>query len=217
MRSRLLSTLSGLALLVALPLLAATPPSAEQVKAWAPAEQAAMGITVNKLVPVTLLGGEQAYLASVSYQEAARNYWAGYLLVRPALQQARALEEFGGQYNQITPLEPYIESQTVVVIGAAGSGQGSVESSYSVVTFDGWTARSLYSVSESDNSGNCGAMVETYCKGNNVFINALSGPVTAGKLGLVISDVSYSSPDLETTAAKFSHETQIVFIDRPQR
>lgn len=217
MRSALLPTLSGLSLLAALPVLAATPPTVEQVKAWTPAEQAAMGVNINKLVPITLLGGEQAYLASVSYSEAPRNYWAGYLLIRPALQQARPLDEFGGQYNEITPLEPYAESQKVVLIGAAGSGQGTSESSYSVVTFSGWAPKSLYSASGSDNSGMCGQMSETYCKGNNVFINALTGPVPVGKLGLVVTDVSYSSPDLETTPAKFTHETQVIIIDKPQR
>lgn len=217
MRSPLLPTLSGIALLVALPVIAAAPPTVEQVKAWAPAEQVAMAITVNKLVPISLIGGELAYLASVNYEEAGRNFWAGYLLVRPVLQQARALVEFGGQYNEITPLEPYAESQKIVLIGGAGSGQGIVESSYSVVAFDGWTAKSLYSVSESDNSGNCGEAMKTDCKGNDVFINTLRGPVPAGKLGLVVTDVSYSSPDLETTAAKFSHKTQVLFIDNPHR
>lgn len=217
MRSPLFSILYGLTLLIALPVMAAVPPTVEQIKAWAPAEQVALGITVNKLVPVTLIGGERAYLASVNYEEAGRNFWAGYLLVRPVLQQARALEEFGGQYNEITLLEPYAENQEVVIIGGAGSGQGIVERSYSVVAFEGWTVKSLYSVSESDNSGNCGEVMKTYCKGNDVFINTLSGPLPAGTLGLVVTDVSYSSPDLETTAAKFSHETKVLFIDNPHQ
>jgi hypothetical protein len=176
-----------------------------------------MGVTINKLVPVTIAGGEQAYLASVDYKESSRNGWAGYLLVRPLLKQARALDEFGGQYNDITPLDRYSPSQSALIIGASGSGQGTSESTYSLVAFDGWATKSLYSVTESDNSGSCGAYVERYCKGNNVFINVLSTPAPAGKLALAITNVSYSSPDLETVAPVISQEVQVVFVDDPRR
>lgn len=217
MRSTLLPALVNTLLLVALPTSAATPPTFEHLKAWAPAEQVALGISVNDLVPVTLLGGEQAYLASVSYQKAPRNFWAGYLLVRPRLQRARALEDFGGHYNEITPLEPSSESQRVVLVGSAASGQGYSERIYSVVTFDGWNAKSLYRVSESDNSGHCGQLAETHCKGNTVFINVLTEGVPADKLALVVTDVHYSSPDFETTAARFTHYTKVVLLPKPQR
>jgi hypothetical protein len=215
MGSSLRCLISAVALLASLPALADTPPSHEQVKAWAPAEQKAMGITVETLVPVTLAGKEQAYLAGVSYEEAARNFWAGYLLVRPKLKQARALEEFGGQYNGIQLLGDPGPEQSLVLIGSASSGQGIMEKTYAVVRFDGWTAKTLYSAAEEDNSGNCGADMEVYCKGNDVFINALSVPAPAGKLALAVTQVSYSSPDLETTPAKITQEVQVVFVDKP--
>ncbi|VVN89104.1 hypothetical protein PS710_01734 [Pseudomonas fluorescens] len=217
MRSSLLSVLSALGLLITLPAFASSPPSIDQIKAWTPVDQSAMGITVNKLVPVTLKGDEQAYLASVSYAESARNGWAGYILVRPSLKQARALEEFGGQYNEITPVNSYSPSQSALIIGASASGQGSSESTYSLVVFDGWNAKTLYSVSESDNSGQCGPEIETYCKGNNAFINVLSIPAPTGKLALAITNISYSSPDLAAGKPKISQEIQVVFVENPHQ
>lgn len=217
MRPSLFLTLPAIGLLVSLPALAATPPSIEEILAWVPADKVVMGITIDQLVPVTVVGGEQAYLASVSYKEAARNGWAGYLLVRPLLKQARALDEFGGQYNGITPLDTYSPSQSALVIGTAGSGQGTSGSTYSLVEFDGWTVNTIYSVSESDNSGSCGADVEKYCKGNNVFINVLSTPAPTGKLAIAITNISYSSPDLDTVKPVISQEVQVVFVDDPRR
>lgn len=216
MRKLSCSILTGLGLLMSLSAFSSDAPSVAQIKSWAPPEQAAMGISVERLVPVTLRGGEQAYLASVSYKESMRNGWAGYLLVRPLLKQARSLDEFGGQYNGITPLNSYESSHSAVIIGASASGQGTSESSYSLVSFDGWTVKSLYSASESDNSGSCGVYSELYCKGNNVFINALTIPAPVGKLAIAVTNISYSSPDLETTEAKISKDTKIVFVEDPR-
>lgn len=217
MRKFSCSILTGFGLLMSLSAFSSEAPSVAQIKSWAPPEQAAMGISVDLLVPVTLRGGEQAYLASVSYKESMRNGWAGYLLVRPLLKQARSLDEFGGQYNGITPLNSYEPSQSAVIIGTSASGQGTSESSYSLVAFDGWDVKSLYSASESDNSGSCGMYSERYCKGNNVFINALTIPAPVGKLAIAVTNVSYSSPDLETTEAKISNDIKIVFVEDPRR
>lgn len=194
-----------------------TPPSSTQIAAWSPEEINEMGPTIERLLPVTLKGGEQAYLASVSYENAGRNFWAGYLLVRPHIGEARPLEEFGGQYNQIRTLDDYSDSHSAVIIGGAGSGQGSSESSYALVVFDGWSPRILFSTSESDNSGNCGAYVERDCEGNDVFINVFEGDSTSKRIGLAVTNVKYHSPDLETTPYQYSHESQLVFVENPNR
>ncbi len=194
-----------------------TPPSSTQIAAWSPEEVNEMGPTIERLLPVTLKGGEQAYLASVSYENAGRNFWAGYLLVRPHIGEARPLEEFGGQYNQIRTLDDYSDSHSAVIIGGAGSGQGSSQSSYALVVFDGWSPRILFSTSESDNSGNCGAYVERDCEGNDVFINVFEGDSTSKRIGLAVTNVKYRSPDLETTPYQYSHESQLVFVENPNR
>lgn len=192
-----------------------TPPSSTQIAAWSPEEINEQGPTIEKLLPVRLKGGEQAYLASVSYENAGRNFWAGYLLVRPEIGEARPLEEFGGQYNQIRTLDDYSDSHSAVIIGGAGSGQGSSEASYALVVFDGWSPKTLFTASESDNSGNCGAYVERDCEGNDVFINVFEGDSTSKRIGLAVTNVKYRSPDPETTPYEYSHESQLVFVENP--
>ncbi|AEB58447.1 hypothetical protein [Ectopseudomonas mendocina] len=194
-----------------------TPPSPTQIAAWSPEEINEMGPSIDKLLPITLKGGEQAYLASVSYENAGRNFWAGYLLVRPQIGEARPLDEFGGQYNQIRTLDEYSTSHSAVIIGGAGSGQGTSESSYSLVVFDGWAVKTLFSASESDNSGNCGAYVERDCSGNRVFINVFEGDANSKRVGLLVSNLQYSSPDIEATPYEYSQETEILFLDNPNQ
>lgn len=203
-----------LALSLSLPVLAATAPSASQITAWAPAEVQQMGVQVENVVPVALPNREQAYLASVSYENAGRNFQAGYLLVRPALKQARALEGFGGQYNKIRLLDDYGSSQSVVIIGGAGSGQGTSAGSYSLVAFEGWEPRTLYSAGEQDNSGNCGPEVQRECAGNRVFLNVFSVDGPGGKIGIVVTDVKYTSADMDSPD-KYSQESQLVFVEHP--
>ena len=217
MRTYQKSFFASIALFASLPSYSADAPSVAEIQAWAPPQHAAMGISVNKIVPVTLRGGEQAFLASVTYEESMRNGWAGYLLVRPSLKEARDLEEFGGQYNGITPINSYEPSQRAVIIGTSTSGQGHSSSTYTLASFDGWSVKPLYSASESDNSGNCGEYVERYCKGNNVFINVLSIPAPAGQLPIAITDITYSSPDLNKFAPTITNTTEVVFVEEIPR
>ena len=191
-----------------------TPPSVEQINEWSSSAINDLGPQVVNVVPVTLKGGEQAFLAAVEYQRAGRNFWAGYLLVRPSLREARALDEFGGQYNGIQLVDPHLPSQSAVIMGRATSGQGISESSYSVVVFDGWTAESLYTVEESDNSGECGAVVGRKCSGNRVFLNVFSGLADGPSIGLVATSVRYSSPDIEITPYTYRVESELVFLER---
>ena len=190
------------------------PPAPEEINAWSSSAINDLGPEVVNMVPVTLKSGEQAYLAAVEYQHAGRNFWAGYLLVRPSLSEARALDEFGGQYNGIQIVDPHLPSQSAVIVGSSASGQGTSESSYSVVVFDGWTAESLYTVEESDNSGECGAVVGRNCSGNRVFLNVFSGLADGPSIGLVATNVRYSSPDIETTPYTYSVESELVFLER---
>jgi len=160
----------------------AAAPSVEQIVRWLPADQA---VEVEQIQPLTLIDGEQAYLASVSFPDAGRNFWAGYVLVRPALQQAQVLEGYGGQYNGVI-----LSGDLPVIIGGAGSGQGVVEASYSAVVFDGWQPVEMYRVEESDNSGNCGE--GTACEGKRVFLNFVQVG-GSDSLRLSVTEVSYSS------------------------
>lgn len=192
-----------------------TAPSATQISAWLPTEINEQEPSIAELVPITLKGGEQAYLASVAYANAGRNFWAGYLLVRPDLGEARQLEEFGAQYNQIRRLDDYSSSHSALIIGGSGSGQGTSASSYSVVTFDGWKVSDLLTVHESDNSGNCGADVDRDCEGNKVFLNPFAGTGNSKHIGIAITDVQYASPDPETTSYEYKHTSRIVFLENP--
>lgn len=215
MRLLLIATL---AISISLPLSAAPlMPTIKQIAGWSTDEINEMAPTVEKMVPVTLRGGEQAYLASVTYGNAGRNFWAGYLLIRPHMGQVRNLEEFGGQYNQIRLLDDYSASHSAVIIGSASSGQGVSEKNYSLIVFEGWSTKVLYQAEASDNSGNCGAFIERYCVGNNVFINILEEASSSKRLALVVTNVKYTSPDIETTPYQYSHGSEIVFLDNPNQ
>ena len=56
----------------------------------------AKAIVIDHTQAVTLLSGELAYLSGVSFENAGRNFWAGYILTRPELKQSQILTAFGG-------------------------------------------------------------------------------------------------------------------------
>lgn len=58
-------------------------------------------IMIDYMKEVRLLSGELAYLSGVTFENAGRNFWGGYILTRPKLKQSRILE-FGGQTNDFT-------------------------------------------------------------------------------------------------------------------
>jgi len=178
----------------------AAAPTAEQIVQWLPEDQVT---EVEEIHPLTLKGGEQAYLASVNFPDAGRNFWAGYVLARPALKEARVLEEFGGQYNGVTP-----GGGPLALIGSAGSGQGTSEATYSVVVFEGWAAKRLYSISESDNSGNCGYDGRP-CEGSQVFLHFVP-VIGSGASYLSVTEVRYSSTGDEDPAPKVTTRSELV-------
>ena len=46
-------------------------------------------IQIDSTETVKLISGEEAYLSGVSFENAGRNFWAGYVLTRPKLKQGR--------------------------------------------------------------------------------------------------------------------------------
>ena len=88
-------------------------------------------IHIDSTEAVKLISGEEAYLSSVSFDNAGRNFWAGYVLTRPKLKQARILKEFGGQSNSFKVHSTVYKGKPIqlIEIESAGSGQGTVESS----------------------------------------------------------------------------------------
>ena len=184
----------------------AATPTAEQIVQWLPEDQV---VEVEEIHPLTLKGGEQAYLVSVSFPDAGRNFWAGYVLARPALNDAQVLEGFGGQYNGVT-----LGGGPLAIIGSSGSGQGTSEATYALVAFDGWQARELYSVSESDNSGNCG-YDDKPCEGNQVFLHFVHVG-GADSLRLSVTDVSYRAKGDDDPAPQVETRSELVRIALPE-
>jgi hypothetical protein len=158
-------------------------------------------VKVDNKVAIQLKTGEPAYLVAVTYTQAARNFDSGYLLVRPKLKQTRVLADFGGQYNQIKA----IKAPSHWLIGAAGSGQGRTEASYSVVIFDEWQAVPLYSIDELNNAGACGD--DILCEDNQVSFKLEQS--SANEVLLRVTNVSHSGTGEKMTTT--TKETQVKF------
>lgn len=112
-------------------------------------------IHIDSTEAVKLISGEEAYLSSVSFENAGRNFWAGYVLTRPKLKQARILKEFGGQSNSFKVHSTMYKGKPIelVEIESAGSGQGTVETTKSLVYFTQWTSKLIIEVEESSYDG----------------------------------------------------------------
>lgn len=112
-------------------------------------------IHIDSTEAVKLISGEEAYLSGVSFDNAGRNFWAGYVLTRPKLKQSRILKEFGGQSNSFKVYSTVYKSKPIQLIEfeSAGSGQGMVESSKSLVYFTQWTSKLITEVEESSYDG----------------------------------------------------------------
>ena len=112
-------------------------------------------ILVDHTQAVTLRSGEHAYLSGVSFENAGRNFWAGYILTRPTLKQSKILADFGGQSNTFKVYSALSQTQPVqlVEIESAGSGQGILSSTLDLVYFDGWNAKVIATVNSNDDPG----------------------------------------------------------------
>ncbi|MGN5765489.1 hypothetical protein ACNQO6_14215 [Acinetobacter calcoaceticus] len=112
-------------------------------------------IQIDSTEAVKLISGEEAYLSGVSFENAGRNFWAGYVLTRPKLKQARILKAFGGQSNSFKVHPTVYKGKPIqlIEIESAGSGQGTVESSKSLVYLNQWTSKLIAEVEESSYEG----------------------------------------------------------------
>ena len=77
-----------------------------------------------------------------------------------------------------------------------------------MVVFEGWAAKKLYSISESDNSGNCG-YDDRPCEGNQVFLHFVP-VVGSGAPYLSVTEVRYSSAGDEDPAPKVTTRSELV-------
>jgi hypothetical protein len=143
--------------------------SATQIVKWI--DKSAGKVELSNITQIKLENGEDAYLASAEFPDQGRNFGAGYVLARPSLKKAMVVQDYGGQFNKVTIVRNY--GTSVLIIGSAGSGQGSSEQSLYVVTFNGWKAKVMHTANMSNNFGNCGYEEDKPCKGNDVFLNPI--------------------------------------------
>ena len=112
-------------------------------------------IHIDSTEAVKLISGEEAYLSSVSFDNAGRNFFFFFVLTRPKLKQARILKEFGGQSNSFKVHSTVYKGKPIqlIEIESAGSGQGTVETTKSLVYFTQWTSKLITEVEESSYDG----------------------------------------------------------------
>ena len=109
-------------------------------------------VTINQTEAITLQSGEQAYLSAVEYADSGRNFSNGYILTRPQLKQSQHLESFAGQTASIEVLSRKRKA-TLLELESSGSGQGTVSSGVSLVTFNGWKPVEHYKSESYDDFG----------------------------------------------------------------
>ena len=138
------SYLSLLALSTLLPMAQAATPSDKQIVNWltnkdkiVAEEVTSKSVHIVQTEAITLQSGEQAYLSAVEYADSGRNFSNGYILTRPQLKQSQHLEDFAGQSSSIEVLSRQRKA-TLLELESSGSGQGTVATGVSLVTFNGW-------------------------------------------------------------------------------
>ena len=138
------SYLSLLALSTLLPVAEAATPSDKQIVNWltnkdkiVAEEVTNQSVHITQTETITLQSGEQAYLSAVEYADSGRNFSNGYILTRPQLKQSQHLEDFAGQSSSIEVLSRQRKA-TLLELESSGSGQGTVATGVSLVTFNGW-------------------------------------------------------------------------------
>ena len=115
-------------------------------------------ISIEHTKAIKLKSGEVAYLSGVSYENAGRNFWSGYILTRPKLKQSQILE-YGGQSNEfkIYNVQPKTKPIQLIELSLASSGQGATSRRDELVYFDGWEA---YVVATAESSSDLGRYSE---------------------------------------------------------
>lgn len=193
----------SLAALLTATFVSAAEPSANQIIQWLIKPENLGTIKIEKVNPIKLKSGEQAYLASAEFPDAARNFWAGYILARPNQKKAILLNGFGGQYNAVT----YLKGDSHVIIGSAGSGQGNSSTSYSVVTFEGWNVKNLYSITE-NRSSYCEDDGKI-CEENEVFLNVATPP-SSEKVHLSVTNIVYRYKSTNANDPKITSSVKLL-------
>ena len=94
-------------------------------------------VNITQTEAITLQSGEHAYLSAVEYVDSGRTFSSGYVLTRPKLRQSQHLESFAGQSASIEVLSRQRKA-TLLELESSGSGQGTMASAVSLVTFNGW-------------------------------------------------------------------------------
>lgn len=104
-------------------------------------------ITIDNMQEIRLYSGEVAYLSGVRFENAARNFWGGYVLTRPSLSESRILN-FGGQSNTFRTHRTYKNNKQfdLVEFESGGSGQGRVEQSIDLTYIHNWQVNTLHTV-----------------------------------------------------------------------
>ncbi|NNH79211.1 hypothetical protein HLH17_16460 [Acinetobacter sp. ANC 5380] len=127
---------------------------------------------------ITLLDGEEAYLSGVEFEDAPRNSWAGYILIRPKIRQSKILP-YGGQSNSYRIHNTYYKDNpiNVIEINSASSGQGNIDGVKYMVVFKGFQAQELAMGDVSSTTGEyIDELNDTDCKtGDNIqtFFNVM--------------------------------------------
>lgn len=135
----------------------------------------AKAIMIDYMKEVRLLSGELAYLSGVTFENAGRNFWGGYILTRPKLKQSRILE-FGGQANDFTVHTVQYRAKPInlIEIESAGSGQGQVSQTTDLVYFDGWKAKIIVTAESSSDPGRFSEKLgEEDCKTGGEIVSSL--------------------------------------------
>ena len=109
-------------------------------------------IQVVKTEKITLVNGEEAYISGVEFENAARNFWGGYILTRPNAKKAQILDEFGGQSNTFKVHKTNYKGKLldIVELEQSSSGGGAISGASSLVVFKG---DKLQVLASGENSG----------------------------------------------------------------
>lgn len=134
-------------------------PTQQQIVAWISNPERsnaspARSIQIDRTEEIKLMSGEVAYLSAIEFNNAGRNFWAGYILTRPTLKQSQILN-FGGQSNTFNIHPTYYKDKQIQLIEfeSAGSGQGVIEASKTMVVFQNWKAIELAELQQGSSDG----------------------------------------------------------------
>ncbi len=131
-------------------------------------------IEITNTTPIKFANGDVGYISSAYTEQAARNFHSNYIVTIPSQKKSIILSaKYGGQYNQIEVIAD-LPGGTVLIIGAAGSGQGSYQLHRYIVRFNSLEdVTVLHKATNSANTGNCGTEVHRLCRSREVFFNTL--------------------------------------------